>query len=55
MTDCGCPVFSDGTVSRMSFRAWGDFMAAVWSEEEDKDYCYVDFAWNDPEEEKANA
>ena len=37
------PVFSDGTIAAFSFRAWGDLLAAVWSDEEDKDYCYMDF------------
>ena len=41
--DDGCPMFSDGTVALFSMRAWGDFMAAVWSEKDDKDYCYIDF------------
>jgi len=41
--EIGCPVFSDGTVGRYSFRAWGDLMAAVWSEYYDRDYCYMDF------------
>jgi hypothetical protein len=31
------PVFSDGSIFAMTFRSWGDFMAAVWSEEEDTD------------------
>ena len=37
------PVFSDGRYFAMTFRAWGDFMAAVWSEEEDRDFSYMDF------------
>jgi len=37
------PVFSDGSTFAMTFRAWGDFMAAVWSEEEDRDMSYMDF------------
>ena len=41
--DDGVPVFSDGTVLVLSWRAWGDLMAAVWSTEENKDYCYMDF------------
>lgn len=28
----GTPVFSDGKVANFTWRAWGDFMAAVWSE-----------------------
>jgi hypothetical protein len=37
------PVFSDGRYFAMTFRAWGDFMAAVWSEEEDRNMSYMDF------------
>ena len=37
------PVFSDGRYFEMTFRSWGDFMAAVWSEEENKDMSYLDF------------
>ena len=37
------PIFSDGTAGRFSMRAWGDLMAAIWSEELNKDYCYMDF------------
>jgi hypothetical protein len=37
------PVFSDGTTFAMTYRSWGDFMAAVWSEEENRDYSYIDF------------
>ena len=37
------PVFSDGKYFALTFRAWGDFMAAVWSEAEDRDYSYMDF------------
>lgn len=37
------PVFSDGRCFQMTYRAWGDFMAAVWSEEEDRDMSYMDF------------
>ncbi len=43
--DDGVPVFSDNTVARFSMRAWGDLLAAVWAEEEDKDYNYCLFAW----------
>lgn len=39
----GVPVFDDGKVGTFSYRAWGDLMAAIWSEEEDKDYHYMDF------------
>lgn len=41
----GVPVFSDGTVATYSMRAWGDLMAAIYSEIEDVDYSYCDFAW----------
>lgn len=37
------PLFDDGKVGCFSYRAWGDIMAAIWSEEEDKDYSYMDF------------
>ena len=39
----GTPVFSDGTVMYFTFRAWGDLLAAVWSEEEDEQYSYMYF------------
>lgn len=39
----GVPVFDDGTVGMFTFRAWGDLMAAVWAEYEDRDYSYMDF------------
>lgn len=39
----GVPLFSDNRVATFSLRAWGDFMAAAWSEAEDKDYSYMDF------------
>ena len=39
----GVPKFSDGTYMCLSWRAWGDLMAAIWSQEEDKDYNYMDF------------
>lgn len=54
--DCGCPVFSDGTVGSFSMRAWGDFLAAVWSSHDDVHYGYTDFAWNaGPTAEEAKA
>ena len=37
------PVFSDGTVGRFSWRAWGDLMAAIWSEQDNRDYSYMSF------------
>lgn len=39
----GCPVFSDGTTMMLSMRAWGDLMAAIWSEKENRDYHYMHF------------
>lgn len=39
----GTPLFSDGTVSTFTYRAWGDFCAAVWSTHDNKDYSYMDF------------
>jgi len=39
----GVPFFSDGTAATYSFRAWGDLLAAIWSEAENKDYGYMDF------------
>lgn len=41
--DEGVPVFEDGTVASFSFRAWGDLLAAIWSEELNQDFCYMDF------------
>ena len=37
----GVPVFEDGTVGLFSYRAWGDLMGAVWSEELDEDFNYM--------------
>jgi hypothetical protein len=42
-SDRGVPVFDDGTVALLTFRAWGDLLAAAWAEHEDKDYSYMDF------------
>jgi hypothetical protein len=39
----GVPLFSDGSVACYSYRAWGDLMAAIWSEHDNRDYCYMDF------------
>ena len=39
----GVPVFSDKKLGFFSWRAWGDLMAATWSEEENKDYNYMNF------------
>jgi len=41
--DDGVPKFSDGCVATFTMRGWGDLMAAIWSEEEDEDYSYMDF------------
>lgn len=46
----GTPLFEDDTTGDFSFRAWGDLMAAIWSSEEDKDYCYMDFYMGMPED-----
>jgi hypothetical protein len=37
-----CPVFSDGTAVSLSQRAWGDFVAALWTSQ-DKPLAYTDF------------
>ena len=42
-TEEGVPLFNDGKVAAFSFRGWGDLMAAIWSEAEDKDDGYMDF------------
>lgn len=42
----GVPVFEDGKYASFSYRAWGDIMAAIWSEKEDRDYTYMDFYMN---------
>lgn len=42
-SDNGVPLFEDNTVGTFSYRAWGDLMAAIWSEHENKDYNYMDF------------
>lgn len=39
----GVPIFDDGTSGVFSYRAWGDIMAAIWSEKECRDYSYMDF------------
>jgi hypothetical protein len=39
----GIPLFDDGTVGLFTYRAWGDIMAAIQSEKENRDYCYLDF------------
>ena len=37
------PVFDDGALATVSYRAWGDLMAAVWSEHDRRGYGYMDF------------
>jgi hypothetical protein len=37
------PLWSNGKVDTYSWRAWGDLMAAVWSEEDNTDYDYMSF------------
>lgn len=39
----GVPVFDDGTAATFSMRAWGDLLAAVWSEQLGRPFCYMDF------------
>lgn len=39
----GIPVFDDGTIIYCTFRAWGDLLAAIWSDIDNKDYKYMDF------------
>ena len=43
----GTPVFNDGKIFALSYRAWGTFSAAVWNtEEKERKYDYMDFAWD---------
>lgn len=38
------PIFSDGRWISLSWRAWGDLMAAIWNTAENTDkYTYMDF------------
>ena len=39
----GVPLFSDGTVCRRSYRAWGAIMARIWTELDEVNYKYMDF------------
>lgn len=39
----GVPLFEDNMVATFSYRAWGDLMAAIWSEAHDTDYTYMTF------------
>ena len=41
--DCGVPLFDDGTVATYSYRAWGDLLAAIWSEHDGVSYSYMNF------------
>ena len=41
--DKGVPVLSNGAIMMFSKSAWGDLMAAIWTEEEGKQYKYIDF------------
>jgi len=41
--DGGTPLFSDGKILCLSWRAWGDLMAAIWTEEDKKPYSYMHF------------
>lgn len=43
MNDKGIPLFTDGKCALMSLRAWGDLLAAIWSEHDGCDYDYLDF------------
>jgi hypothetical protein len=43
----GVPVFEDGNAFACSMRSWGGFMAEVWSEQDGKEYDYIDFAWEE--------
>lgn len=43
----GVPHFDDGTCFQASMRGWGDLLAAVWSQEDGRDYCYTYFAWDE--------
>jgi hypothetical protein len=44
--DHGFPLFEDGTTAAFSFRAWGDLLAAVWTEQLGRQYCYMDFYYS---------
>ena len=43
----GVPVFSDGTCGSFSWRAWGDLLAAIWTDEDGVSYSYMDFYMDD--------
>jgi|GEM_PF-3621061 len=42
-SDNGIPVFDNNTIGVFSFHAWGDIMAAIWSDIDNRDYTYIDF------------
>lgn len=46
-SDLSVPLWSDGKYGTYSFRAWGDLMAAVWSEHYNQDYSYMSFYYMD--------
>lgn len=56
----GVPVFEDETIATLSFRAWGDLMAAIWNTEIPEapysymsfyvDSCMADSPWEEEEE-----
>lgn len=37
------PLWDNGLVDTYSYRAWGDLMAAIWSEVDNTDYSYMSF------------
>jgi hypothetical protein len=39
----GVPLFDDGTVASLSFRAWGDLMAAIATEKDGQNHNYLEF------------
>jgi hypothetical protein len=43
----GVPMFEDGKIGCFSFRAWGDLLAAVWTEADQVPYSYMDFYYID--------
>ncbi len=43
-SESGVPVFSDGSVARFTYRAWGDLLAAIWTKEDPETrYTYLTF------------
>ena len=44
--DDGVPLFEDGTVASLSFRAWGDLMAAIATEKDGKNHNYMEFYYS---------